>query len=403
MNYEKIKVDKDLKEKKTYCAKEILSEEEQKIFLRLKANVADLNKSMVKKCLQGLESDYLNLLKRVDVYLLETEKLSKEEASKMRDYFCDYVFGYYILSPLLDDERVSDIKVIDYNHVTVKVSGERMVSDVSFISEADFSDWAERLLILHKVSKKKGLFSFSDRFSRADSYLRIDVQKESITSTEKINLHIRKIPKEKFSWEYLKECKMLDESMKEYMKNRIAAGYGFLISGKGGSGKSTLLNNLLDEISYSESVLVSQESDELYSNVHPQMQFEHTICASNGEEEVSLEDELRLGLLQDIDNFVIGEIKGAEALYVFTTALSTGARFFGTIHANDARSSVLRLAWCARFASDYSVENLKGMLSGVSFVLIHMSHFAIDEIVEIVGFDDKKNDLIYKQIYGGEK
>ena len=57
--------------------------------------------------------------------------------------------------------------------------------------------------------------------------------------------------------------------------------------------------------------------------------------------EYTLEDELRLGLLQDIDNFIIGEIKGGEALYVFTTAMSTGARFFGTIHANDAASSVV--------------------------------------------------------------
>lgn len=42
----------------------------------------------------------------------------------------------------------------------------------------------------------------------------------------------------------------------------------------------------------------------------------------------SLEDELRLGLLQDIDNFVIGEIKGGEALHVFTTAMSTDCQIF---------------------------------------------------------------------------
>lgn len=101
--------------------------------------------------------------------------------------------------------------------------------------------------------------------------------------------------------------------------------------------------------------------------------------------EYSLEDELRLGLLQDIDNFVIGEIKGGEALYVFTTAMSTGARFFGTIHANTAAGSVVRLAQCARYISDYSMETLEEMLTVVPFVLIHMSRFAIDEILEIAG------------------
>ena len=69
---------------------------------------------------------------------------------------------------------------------------------------------------------------------------------------------------------------MLDRDMIDYLKDRIAAGYGFLISGRGGCGKSTLLNNMIDCIPFGESVLVSQESDELYSNVHPQIQFEHT-------------------------------------------------------------------------------------------------------------------------------
>ena len=236
-------------------------------------------------------------------------------------------------------------------------------------------------------------------------YLRIDVQLSSITSTEKNNIHIRKMPKEKLSWEYLKENGMLTDEHMDYIKDRILAGYGFLISGRGGSGKSTLLNNMLDWIPFDQSILVSQESDELYSNVHPQMQFEHTMTVRKGNvvTDFSLEDELRLGLLQDIDNFVIGEIKGGEALHVFTTAMSTGARFFGTIHSNDAVSSVRRLAQCARYVSDYPMETLEEMLSIMPFTLIHMSHFSIDEIVEIDGWDAKNRRLIYRKVYVKER
>ena len=197
---------------------------------------------------------------------------------------------------------------------------------------------------------------------------------------------------------------MLDDSCMEYLKDRILADYGFLISGRGGSGKSTLLNNMLDWIPFNQSILVSQESDELYSNIHPQMQFEHTMTVKKQDAltEFSLEDELRLGLLQDIDNFVIGEIKGGEALHVFTTAMSTGARFFGTIHSNDARSSVRRLAQCARYVSDYPMETLE-MLSAMPFVLIHMSRFSIDEIVEIKGWDEKNKKLLFEQVYRKER
>ena len=78
------------------------------------------------------------------------------------------------------------------------------------------------------------------------------------------------------TWDYLKENGMLDDEMMEYLADRIGSGYGFLISGRGGSGKSTLLNNMVDWIPFNQSILVSQESDELYSNVHPQIQFEHS-------------------------------------------------------------------------------------------------------------------------------
>ena len=298
---------------------------------------------------------------------------------------------------------VSDIKVLDYDRIVVKANGERYVSDVKFFSEEDYKSWYERILRIHKLGKSEenALGHCTDRKGVDAFYLRIDVQLSCITSTEKNNIHIRKMPKEKLSWEYLKENGMLDDEMIEYLKDRIMSGYGFLISGRGGSGKSTLLNNMLDLIPYNESILVSQESDELYSHEHPQIQFEHTMTVRKNDTvtEFTLEDELRLGLLQDIDNFVIGEIKGGEALHVFTTAMSTGARFFGTIHSNDARSSVTRLAQCARYVSDYPMETLEEMLTCMPFVLIHMSHFSIDEIVEIDGWDEKEKRLKYQTVY----
>ena len=199
----------------------------------------------------------------------------------------------------------------------------------------------------------------------------------------------------------------LKELLKKYGHIWIL-GYGFIylpwfmhLEKTVTSNYHIMHSSLDDMIPFNESILVSQESDELYSNIHPQVQFEHTMTVRKNDvvTDFSLEDELRLGLLQDIDNFIIGEIKGGEALHVFTTAMSTGARFFGTIHSNDARSSVTRLAQCARYVSDYPMETLEEMLTCMPFVLIHMSHFSIDEIVEIDGWDASEKKLIYSKIY----
>jgi pilus assembly protein CpaF len=377
------------------------------MFLKLKANVCDLNPALVTKCITGTEQDFIMLMNRAKEFVeFNYPRAGPDVKRKLLDMFQQCVFGYYVLTPLIIAKDVSDIKVLGFDHIVVKANGERYVADISFFSEDDYKSWYERIHRIHKLGRAEefALGHCTDRKGVDAFYLRIDVQHACITSTEKNNIHIRKMPKEKLSWEYLKENGMLDDEMMEYLADRIGAGYGFLISGRGGSGKSTLLNNMVDWIPFNQSILVSQESDELYSNVHPQIQFEHTMTVRKNDvvTDFTLEDELRLGLLQDIDNFIIGEIKGGEALHVFTTAMSTGARFFGTIHSNDARSSVTRLAQCARYVSDYPMETLEEMLTCMPFVLIHMSHFSIDEIVEIDEWDATNKKLKFAQVYRKE-
>ena len=378
------------------------------MFLKLKANVCDLNPALVTKCITGTEQDFIMLMNRAKEFIeFNYQRAVPEVKKQLLDMFQQCVFGYYVLTPLIIAKDVSDIKVLSFDHIVVKANGERYVADVSFFSEDDYKSWYERIHRIHRLGRADefALGHCTDRKGVDAFYLRIDVQHSCITSTEKNNIHIRKMPKEKLTWDYLKENGMLDDEMMEYLSDRISAGFGFLISGRGGSGKSTLLNNMVDWIPFNQSILVSQESDELYSNIHPQIQFEHTMTVRKNDliTDFTLEDELRLGLLQDIDNFIIGEIKGGEALHVFTTAMSTGARFFGTIHSNDARSSVTRLAQCARYVSDYPMETLEEMLTCMPFVLIHMSHFSIDEIVEIDGWDETNRRLIFTQVYRKEQ
>ncbi len=395
-------------ESKFYESESIYSDDDlNRKFLQLKANVCDLNPALVTKCITGTEQDFIMLMNRARDFINATFlKLDEEKKKQLLEMFRQCVFGYYILTPLIESKEVSDIKVLDYNHIVVKANGDRYLAKVSFFDEADYKSWYERILRIHRLGRNEenALGHCTDRKGVKNFYLRIDVQLSCVTSTEKNNIHIRKMPTTKFSWDYLKENRMLDDEMIEYLKDRIAAGYGFLISGRGGSGKSTLLNNMIDLIPYNQSVLVSQESDELYSNEHPQIQFEHTMTIRKNDmvTDFTLEDELRLGLLQDIDNFIIGEIKGGEALNVFTTAMSTGARFFGTIHSNDAASSVTRLAQCARYVSDYPMETLEEMLTCMPFTLIHMSHFSIDEILEIDSFDEARKRLNFREVYKKE-
>jgi pilus assembly protein CpaF len=372
-------------------------------FINLRYNVVDLNPAMVIKCIQGTEQDFLMLMNKAKEFLELNFNGSDGTRTMIMELFQECVFGYYVLTPLIRTPDVSDIKVHAWNHITCKSNGKRYVTNISFESEDDYNRWYERLLRIHRLTlnEENSLQHCTDRKGVDNFYLRIDLQLSYIVSTETHNIHIRKIPKTKYTWDYLESAGMLDSDLIEYSKDRVAAGYSFLISGKGGSGKTSYMNNLLDLIPFNESILVSQESDELYSVVHPQIQFEHTLeVKKNGVETVyALEDELRLGLLQDIDNFIIGEIKGGEALNCFTTAMSTGARFMGTIHSNSAAASAIRLAQLARYVSDYTMESLLEMLSAMKLVLVYMRHFSIVEILEVDGWNPVSSSVKYRTVY----
>ena len=373
------------------------------VFKDLKLQIVDLNVSFITKCITGTEADFLLLMERAEEYLKKSfPSLDEEYKAAVLQMFSDAVFGYYVLTPLVKDPKVSDFKVLSWNRITCKVNGKRCVSDITFSDQEDYDAWFSRIIAIQRgrESDEYALQHFTDRRGVDEFFLRIDAQLRNITSQEVNNIHVRKIPKNKYSWDYLKQAGMLDDEMEEYLHDRIDRGYGFLISGRGGSGKSTLLNNMLDIIPLDESILVVQESDELYSD-HPQAQFEHILTAQTktGIKEFTLEDELRLGLLQDIDVLIVGEIKGEEALSCIQTSMNTGSAFMGTIHSNNARSSLIRMAQCAKLASDYSMETLIEMMASIPLVLIHMSHFSIDEIVEVCGWDDKENKAIFRQVY----
>lgn len=48
------------------------------------------------------------------------------------------------------------------------------------------------------------------------------------------------------------------------------------------------------------------------------------------------------------------------------------------------------------------METLEEMLTCMPFVLIHMSRFSIDEIVEIDGWDAVNKRLLFSQVYEKE-
>ena len=193
---------------------------------------------------------------------------------------------------------------------------------------------------------------------------------------------------------------MLDAKTAAYLIDKVKNGKGILFTGKGGAGKTILMNTLLDLIPYNNSGLVIQENEELFSNKHPDLMFQHVVTSRRQNEiQFDLKDLARNGLLTDLDYFIIGEIKGGEAFY-FLNAAYTGHKCWASCHGSSSTEAINKLADYVTYESGYSQAEAKKMLQSLE-TIVFMKNFKVTEISEITGWNEEKKDLTYRAIYRG--
>lgn len=309
------------------------------------------------------------------------------------------VFGNYVLDALIDDPTISDIKVLAPDDIRVKQHGRRLTSNLHFRGYNDYMRFLEGIAIRNHtdLSPMNAVQTFTDAKSGKNAILRVNIATSYVNSVPFPYLHIRKIPKTKYTIENLIEYNMMDTKTAAYLLDKVKDASGILFTGKGASGKTTLMNTLLEEISYNNSCLVIQENEELFTTSHPDMMFQHVVTARHkGEQEYDLKDLARNGLLTDLDYFIIGEIKGGEALY-FLNAADTGHKCWASCHGNSSTEAIKKLADYVMYEGRYTPEDSLKMLHTLQ-VVVFMKQFKVQEISEVVGWDDEKKDLIYKRI-----
>ena len=356
------------------------------------------------------DSQYLNRLERgligKEQFLAQTAKyllsqgVAPEQRLQVMERFERFLWSYGILDPLIADPQISDIRVLSAENVRVKRLGKRESLDLHFHSARSFQRFVERIAIKNRVniSDQNALQSFTDKDSSKDFILRFHISTGFVNSTGGPYLHIRKIPKQKYSLKDLIRLGMLNEKSADLLKTAVTASDGILFAGKGGSGKTTLMNTLIDLIPLHRSGLVIQENEEMFTKTHPDLMFQHVV-GNSGEGKITygLQDLARNGLLMDLDYFVIGEIKGGEALYLLNAAY-TGHKCWASVHGASAKEAMDKLVDYIKYASDYSREDALRMLLHLDTV-VFLEEFQVKEIVRVAGYEKEEQQYIYEKLY----
>ena len=323
---------------------------------------------------------------------------SETGQKKLLEDFERYIFGYSRLSALIDDRTVSDIRVVSYDNIRIKRKGQRMAAGVAFASPREYRQFIDYIATRNQVniSNLNAIQRFTDNESHPDFILRFTVSMPLVNTYSEPYLCIRKVPKIFPQMNELIDQEMLDRDTAEMLIRRFRQG-STLICGGNSSGKTTLLNALKETLPNDVAVLVAQQADELTTRFHPDMMFLHSLPGT-GEQQVNydLEHISIAGLTMDVDFFIIGEVKGAEALYLLNAAY-TGQLCAATIHAPSADRAPDKLVDYAMYASRYSRDELMKMMDCFQ-TLIFMEHFRVKEIFACKGWDPERRNLIYERI-----
>ncbi len=338
-----------------------------------------------------------SLIRAAKVYLRQ-RGLDKESIEIVVNHFSKFIWGYYVLEEAINDKDISDIKVLAEDRVRIKRKGKRMNADISFQGKADYKRFISMVAVKNKtnLSDVNAIQSFTDKDSNDNFILRFNIATDFVNSTDVPYLHIRKIPKRKYTINDLEEMGMLTKEMSDYLIKQVKESSGIIFTGKGASGKTTLMNVLLEYIPHDCSGLVIQENEELFSNTHPDLMFQHIVTThGEGKIQYDLKDLGRNGLLTDIDYFIIGEIKGGEALYLLNAGY-TGHKCWASVHGMNSTEAIYKLADYVRYESDYELCDILNMLKCMK-TTVFLKDFKVEEISEVV--DCKDGELIYERIF----
>ena len=191
---------------------------------------------------------------------------------------------------------------------------------------------------------------------------------------------------------------MFDQKIMNYLIDCGKTSRGVVFAGPPGSGKTVCLNWFL-ECAYESSaeILVIQENDELFT-YRKGVMFEHVVNnPQKGEKACSLEDLGQLALVAGANVFVIGEAKGAEICSAITLS-NSGCRTAITIHSPSSTETIDKMADLAMRGYAQSYDQAKRMIKSFQ-TIVYLQDFKIQEISEIIGYNEEKKDMEYRYIY----
>lgn len=323
-------------------------------------------------------------------------KLLRDKAAPVCESFMKDILSYGRLDNLINSQDISDIRLMDRNTVNVQYHGVWYRTNVKFATEEEYVYFINRMCTINHsaVNIREADTVFTDIQTFAGYILRITVTHSLLSTAATYSAHIRISPRKKKTAEELITERFWTREQAAFITTAVRKKKSIIICGSSGSGKTVLLNLLLECMDPGLCGTCIQESDELHSETHPNIEFLHSVTAKGeGGVEYTLKRIATKALLKNAEAFIIGEIKGDEATDFFTA--SRTSKVYATTHSDDCFGALPRLSELAKYNADYSQADILRILSKNIDYVIYCEQYKVKQIAGVVGYDRDRDDVVY--------
>lgn len=310
-----------------------------------------------------------------DIAATVSQQLPLASASKKLEIFDEiktHVYGLGPLEELSKTNGITDILVNGAREVWFDAGDGLKRADISWPSEEQLREY-----VTHLVGQLNRRLDDAQPF--VDARLASGIRLHAIIPPLSQNgtcLSLRIPQPQLLSLSDLENRGMFSSELRVVLEYIVDSGISFLISGGTGTGKTTLLAALLARVNPTQRIIVIEDLHELVA-LHPHMiSLQARAANTEGIGDVPLRTLTRQALRMRPDRLILGEVRGAEIVDLFS-ALNTGhSGGCATVHSNSAQDVPARIVGL-------------GLLAGLPSAAIHsLFATAISVVIEIAKSHD---------------
>jgi pilus assembly protein CpaF len=312
----------------------------------------------------------------------------------------DIVFGYGPLEDLLRTPTITEIMVVNSDHIYIEKAGVVENSGRRFVSEEITQTIIERIVskVGRRIDKSQPLVD-----ARLTDGSRVNAVIPPVAVTGPC-LTIRKFPLKRLRVEDLVRIGSLTPTVAEFLRAAVVTRRNIIIAGGTGSGKTTLLNCLADYIPEKERIVTIEDTAELQIDREHVVRMETKQANVEGTGAYTIHDLVRNSLRMRPDRIIVGECRGPEALDMLQ-AMNTGHDgSLTTIHANSAADIILRLEVMVQSAAPLSLESIHRQIASAIDLVVQLSRMRdgsrrVTQVTEILGVDPDQHGIRTKDLF----